>query len=388
MSNTALSSARRRRAIPSIAPISQQQQQQQHQQMQQQHQRVMQQQQQQQQQSVAAAPVISNGAGPYTQRPPIQGQSIPVSLLQQQQQQRQVINASVKQSPPVQTPQFIKPGSVIPPGYVQTIHANGLPQIECVETGTINFPYAEPPLPPIIILRNHDKQLLQLEGQHNDIANQFAHLTSRVNHLEGGVMISSNSGQDQDQDQDQPPFDITLNSEFINDLTGNNLFIANVVENIMKNTNLSDMVNEIEPIKADNRELRSLVLTQQEMLNGMNSLLFKLLNRANDSACACACMCATAQHPDTPEVVADVAVADVAVADVVVADVAVADVAEVAVADEVVAVAETIDTTPTVHAIDSEIRISVTEIDDSVYAEPAASDEIVAPVETSPSSQE
>ena len=378
MSNTALSSARRRRAIPSIAPISQQQQQQQHQQMQQQHQRVMQQQ-QQQQQSVAAAPVISNGAGPYTQRPPIQGQSIPVSLLQQQQQ-RQVINASVKQSPPVQTPQFIKPGSVIPPGYVQTIHANGLPQIECVETGTINFPYAEPPLPPIIILRNHDKQLLQLEGQHNDIANQFAHLTSRVNHLEGGVMISSNSGQDQDQDQDQdqPPFDITLNSEFINDLTGNNLFIANVVENIMKNTNLSDMVNEIEPIKADNRELRSLVLTQQEMLNGMNSLLFKLLNRANDSACACACMCAAAQHPDTPEVVADVAVADVAVADV----------AEVAVADEVVAVAETIDTTPTVHAIDSEIRISVTEIDDAVYAEPAASDEIVAPVETSPSSQE
>ena len=375
MSNTALSSARRRRAIPSIAPISQQQQQQQqHQQMQQQHQRVMQQQ-QQQQQSVAAAPVISIGAGPYTQRPPIQGQSIPVSLLQQQQQQRQVINASVKQSPPVQTPQFIKPGSVIPPGYVQTIHANGLPQIECVETGTINFPYAEPPLPPIIILRNHDKQLLQLEGQHNDIANQFAHLTSRVNHLEGGVMISSNSGQDQDQDQDQdqPPFDITLNSEFINDLTGNNLFIANVVENIMKNTNLSDMVNEIEPIKADNRELRSLVLTQQEMLNGMNSLLFKLLNRANDSACACACMCAAAQHPDTPEVVADVAVADVA---------------EVAVADEVVAVAETIDTTPTVHAIDSEIRISVTEIDDAVYAEPAASDEIVAPVETSPSSQE
>ena len=365
MSNTALSSARRRRAIPPIMPIMQQQQQQQQQQ------RMMQIQQQ--------APVIPNGAGPYTQRS-VQG--IPVPLQQQQQPQRQNVNAGVKQAPQVQPPQFIKPGSVIPPGYVQTIHANGMPQIECVETGTINFPYSEPPLPPIIILRNHDKQLLQLEGQHNDIANQFAHLTSRVNHLEGVVMISSNSGQDQDQDQDQenredqdpPPFDITLNSEFINDLTGNQLFITNVVENIMKNTNLSDMVNEIEPIKMDNRELRSLVVSQQEMLNGMSSLLFKLLNRANDCACTC---CAAAHH-------SVISTETVSVADEVVA---VADVAEVAVADEVVAVAETIDTMPTVHAIDSEIRISVTEID-AVYAEPTASDEIVAPVETAPSSQE
>ena len=369
MSNTALSSARRRRAIPSIAPISQQQQ----------HQRGMQQQQQQQQQqqAVAAAPVISNGVGPYTQRAPIQGQNIPGSLLlQQQQQQRQVVNAGVKQSPPVQMPQFIKPGSVIPPGYVQTIHANGLPQIECVETGTINFPYAEPPLPPIIILRNHDKQLLQLEGQHNDIANQFAHLTSRVNHLEGGVMVSSNSGQDQDQDQDQPPFDITLNSEFINDLTGNNLFIANVVENIMKNTNLSDMVNEIEPIKMDNRELRSLVVSQQEMLNGMSSLLFKLLNRANDCACTC---CAAAHHSVISTETVSVADEVVAVAETV-AEVAESSATAVAIPDT--GCGENIDNDPIVDAAtESEIRVIVSEIDvntnDSAVQQTVSTEEVV-----------
>ena len=351
MSNTALSSARRRRAIPPIAPNSQQQQ------MQQQHmQRVMQQQQQQQQQAVAAVP----GAGPYTQRAT---QGIP-NPLQQQQQQRQIIKQT---PPPVQPPQFIKPGSVVPPGYVQTIHANGMPQIECVETGTINFPYGESPLPPIIILRNHDKQLLQLDGQHNDITNQFAHLTSRVNQLEGGggVGALSNSihGQDQDQDQDQdhPPFDITMNSEFINDLTGNHLFITNVVENIMKNTNLSDMVNEIEPIKADNRELRSLVLSQQEMLNGMNALLFKLLNRANDYVCKCVASDAATQQPDMVADVAEVVVAEV-VGEVVVAEVVVAEVAEVA----EVADAATDNIPSDIHITESEIRLSATEIAEPV----------------------
>ena len=278
---------------------------------------IMQQQQQQQQQqvqqSIPSHPVNPNGSGgPYTQRNANQGAPGPSTLIPQQPPPRQ--NAFATGVKPQQPPQFIKPGSVIPPGYIQTIHSNGMPQIECVETGTINFPYGEPPLPPIIILRNHDNQLIQLEGQHNDVANQLAHLTSRVNNLEGGVgvggvgvsggMSSQHSssyqdqGQDQDQGQghdqeDQTPFDITLNSEFITDLTGNQLFITNVVENIMKNTNLSDLVNEIEPIKADNRELRSLVMSQQEMLNGMNALLFKLLNRANDCVCTCACALAS-----------------------------------------------------------------------------------------------
>jgi hypothetical protein len=206
------------------------------------------------------------GIGPYTQRP-----------ISQQQQQQQ--------------PQFIKPGSAIPPGYIQTIHANGLPQIECVETGTVNFPYGEAPLPPIIILKNHDKQLIQLEGQNNDIANQLAHITSRISSLQG-------QGQGQGQGQDnkhqssgaseecdtepREPGQAEFSDDFITDLTNNREFILNVVENIMKNTNLSDLVNEIEPIKAENRELRSLVLSQQEMMNGMNSLLFNLLNRISD----------------------------------------------------------------------------------------------------------
>ena len=167
-----------------------------------------------------------------------------------------------------------------------------MPQIECVETGTINFPYGEAPLPPIIILRNHDKQLIQLEGQNNDFANQLAHITSRISGLQDNKQQPQQQpqqqqqtlGSDYDNDieplgQGQPEF----SDDFISDLTSNREFILNVVENIMKNTNLSDLVNEIEPIKAENRELRSLVLSQQEMMNGMNSLLFKLLNRVHSN---------------------------------------------------------------------------------------------------------
>jgi hypothetical protein len=177
-------------------------------------------------------------------------------------------------------PQFIKSGTAIPPGYVQTIHANGMPQIECVETGTINFPYGEAPLPPIIILRNHDKQLVQIDGQQNDFANQLAHITSRIAAFEGNVNPNSAF---QDSTVSNAGEELAIDDEFINELTGNRLFISGAVESIMKNTNLSDMVNEIEPIKAENRELRSLLLSQQEMLNGMNSLLFKLLNTMHNA---------------------------------------------------------------------------------------------------------
>ena len=46
----------------------------------------------------------------------------------------------------------------------------------------------------------------------------------------------------------------------------------------MKNTNLADLVNEIEPIKAENKELRALVMSQQKMMNGMNVLLYSILH--------------------------------------------------------------------------------------------------------------
>jgi hypothetical protein len=103
----------------------------------------------------------------------------------------------------------------------------------------------------------------------------LTHITSRIASFEGNGI---GSGQIDATPNANVGEEYGIDNNFINELTGNQSFISSAVESIMKNTNLSDMVNEIEPIKAENRELRSLLLSQQEMMNGMNSLLFKLLN--------------------------------------------------------------------------------------------------------------
>ena len=185
-----------------------------------------------------------------------------------------------------------------------------MPQIECVETGTVNFPYGEAPLPPILILRNHDIQLMKFEGHNNDAANQFTHITSRINSLEALLdgNIRNHDHEDEYEKEEDEEQQQQQQQQQGDEIINNKSFILNVVETIMKNTNLADLVNEIEPIKAENKELRSLVMSQQEMMNGMNLLLFNLLNRCNVGAVDAAVVAVN----DAAVVVADVAV-DVAV---------------------------------------------------------------------------
>ena len=287
MSNTALSSARRRRTGPppsmpsNMMPQQQQQQQQQsvqqaqmqrlvelqrqrqlqEQQQQQQHQQ--QQQQQQQQQSPM---------NPYTQRTPLQQQ-------QQQQQQR-----------PIQpVPQIVKADTPVPPGFVKLLSPNGVYRLESVETGSINFPFAEPHLAPTIILRNHDFDIMKLQGYHNDISNQLAHLTTMVTRSAGGATVNPHSddildgddgnGQGDELGMDMEEHEIVFDEAVIHKITENRTFIANTVSHIMQNTNLAELVTEVNAVKTENHELRSILNSQHEMMNGMNALLFTLLNK-------------------------------------------------------------------------------------------------------------
>jgi hypothetical protein len=52
----------------------------------------------------------------------------------------------------------------------------------------------------------------------------------------------------------------------------------------MQNTNLSELVTEVSAVKTENRELRSILNSQHEMMNAMNVLLFKLLNKMHSSS--------------------------------------------------------------------------------------------------------
>ena len=279
MSNTALSSARRRRTGP-VAPVMaaspqvQQQQQLQQQRLleiQRQKQLLPPQQPQQLQQTQQLQP-------PYTQR---------MQAPMQAPMQRVI-------TPQAQT---VKADTPVPPGYIKLLMPNGVYQMESVETGSINFPYAEPHLAPTLILRNHDLDIIKLQGYHNDVSNQLAHLTTLVSRVTsnpvrndmsgsngiGGDVSTSTTTVDAEDDGGIEEQEIVFDEAVIHKITENPAFIANTVSHIMQNTNLSDLVTEVNTVKTENRELRSILNSQHEMMNAMNLLLFKLLNKMHSS---------------------------------------------------------------------------------------------------------
>jgi len=277
MSNTALSSARRRRtgpAVPVMAATAQQQQQQQLQQ-----QRLLEIQRQKQlllQQQSPSQPQPQQT--PYTQRMQAPMQAPMQSPMQAPMQ---------RLSPQVQ---IVKADTPVPPGYIKLLMPNGVYQMESVETGSINFPYAEPHLAPTLILRNHDLDIIKLQGYHNDVSNQLAHLTTLVTRATSNPVRNTGTGSDigaavdAEDDGEIEEQEIVFDEAVIHKITESPAFIANTVSHIMQNTNLSELVTEVNSVKTENRELRSILNSQHEMMNAMNLLLFKLLNKMHSSS--------------------------------------------------------------------------------------------------------
>jgi hypothetical protein len=73
--------------------------------------------------------------------------------------------------------------------------------------------------------------------------------------------------------------ELVIDEAIIHKITESHAFIASTVDHIMQNTNLSELVAEVDSLKTENKDLRSLLTSQQEMMNGMNTLLFTLLNK-------------------------------------------------------------------------------------------------------------
>ena len=171
--------------------------------------------------------------------------------------------------------------------------------------------------PPIVILKSHDATLsehhymlqdvvTQLEDLHHmydDLYTRYDRELSTDNRVArplrnndpqpqpqpqpqttpDNVKHDRDQDQDQDQDQDHDQEDdqeenVLLMEEVMNDLTNNRDFIEGIVDKIVNETNLSEVIMKIEPIIKENQELRSLFFSQQQMMNEMNMLLFRLLN--------------------------------------------------------------------------------------------------------------
>ena len=57
-------------------------------------------------------------------------------------------------------------------------------------------------------------------------------------------------------------------------------FVNGIVDNIMTNSNLSDIIEQIDAVQSENRELKELMYTQQKTINEMNIMLLKLFSQS------------------------------------------------------------------------------------------------------------
>ena len=140
------------------------------------------------------------------------------------------------------------------------ISAAGLP---CLPSGAA--------LPPNVLFKLHHDELLNMDAILNEHSNKIQMLSNRVDKAErmqggSGVSggVSSNKGEQPNVSHD--------------DIINNTDFIAKLLDNILTNTNLSDIINQIEPLQKENESLRSLLNSQQTTLNELSGLVMKLIS--------------------------------------------------------------------------------------------------------------
>jgi len=159
---------------------------------------------------------------------------------------------------------------------VDGIHIRDLPMsaagLPCLPSGAA--------LPPNILFKLHHDELLNQDATINDYSNRLQMLTNRVDKIERGVAPASSSTSVSQED--------ALTD--MNSLASNTEFIAKILDNILTNTNLSDIINQIEPLQKENESLRALLHSQQTTLNELSTLVMKLINGS-----------LPLQHQDQPE---------------------------------------------------------------------------------------
>ena len=146
---------------------------------------------------------------------------------------------------------------------IDGIHIRDLPMsaagLPCLPSGAA--------LPPNILFKLHHDELLNQDAVMNEHSNRLQMLTNRVDKVERG---GGGVGHGQTSDT-QPQVDPTS-------LVNNTDFIAKILDNILTNTNLSDIINQIEPLQKENEALRTLINSQQTTLNELSALVMKFMN--------------------------------------------------------------------------------------------------------------
>lgn len=124
------------------------------------------------------------------------------------------------------------------------------------------------PLPPNILFKLHHDDLLHKDILLNELSIKLQGVMNRVDKVEKGSSSYSSVSNSTH----------TIDDASKGSLVDDSDFISKVVDNILTNTNLSDIINQIEPLQKENESLRLLINSQQKTLNELSGLVMKLLN--------------------------------------------------------------------------------------------------------------
>lgn len=120
------------------------------------------------------------------------------------------------------------------------------------------------PAPPIYLMKQMDNILFQQSQSIDEIKN-------RLNCIEtGSLVVADGSAQPQFSGIESIKPALMSDSEFV----------GGIVDNIMTNSNLSEIIEQIDAVQTENRELRELLYAQQKTINEMNIMLLKLFSQS------------------------------------------------------------------------------------------------------------
>ena len=158
--------------------------------------------------------------------------------------------------------------------------------------------------PPIVILKSHDAKIEEHHYIIQDMLEQLDYLHSNMNseqlstikedsihrqyapvagmsQMKDSAVNDADAGAGAGADADADEETELLMDVVMRDLTNSREFVEGIVDKIVNETNLAEVIMKIEPVIKENQELRALIHSQQQMMNEMNTTLFRLLNQQN-----------------------------------------------------------------------------------------------------------
>ena len=223
------------------------------------------------------------------------------SKMGQQQQQPQPQPPHSMPPAPIQTrnPQSVSSGALpgnntmsVPGPYTvnSVLHNRAVAEVNGIHIRDLPISSAGLPclpsggaLPPNVLFKLHHDELLNMDAVLNEHSNKIQMCVNRLENVErshGIVSVAGNNGNNNKGNsyEDNNSNINNNNSSSYDSLVNNTDFITKLLDNILTNTNLSDIINQIEPLQKENESLRALLNSQQVALNELSGLVMKLLS--------------------------------------------------------------------------------------------------------------